>query len=67
MTTLRTIHCDVKACEECHVEGKFNEGFPGWGEIQGLIDKDTGNTKAHLCPKHLTIAKKLLMGENTNG
>lgn len=59
---LQTIKCSAKNCENEYTEKRFNEGFPGWGHIQGVEDKETGENTAHLCPKHLQIARRLLNG-----
>jgi len=63
MTELKTIYCDVNKCGAKFTEEKFNQGFPGWGHIVGLINEDTGEPKAHVCPKHLKMIKELLNKE----
>ena len=60
MTELRTIYCDVSNCEETFTEEKFNQGFPDWGHIIGLMNEETGETRAHVCPYHLQKIKGIL-------
>ena len=50
MTERRTISCDVNHCKNTFAEEKFNQGFPGWGHIIGLINEETSETKAQVCP-----------------
>jgi hypothetical protein len=46
---LRTIKCDV--CGETATEKKPNEGWQGWGAIQGVSRNGADNP--NLCPYHL--------------
>ena len=57
---LQTIHCSVSGCDNQYKEKKFNEGFKGWGEIRGLVDDETNEVVAHLCPEHLQKAARVL-------
>ena len=50
MSILRTIRCNV--CDTTYTEKVFNEGFLGWGMIQGRQSPEYGDT-FHLCPDHL--------------
>lgn len=55
MSVARTIKCDVDKCNEQCTEKVFGEGFPGWGELHGKIDTETGSTGFGLCPRHHNI------------
>lgn len=57
---LKTIHCNVRNCNNEYTEKKNNEGFPGWGHIVGLQDEETNETTAHLCPEHLQMIGRVL-------
>lgn len=46
MTILRQIVCDV--CENTNMEYTANEGWPGWGSLQGI--KLDGIENPSLCP-----------------
>lgn len=61
---IRKVTCDVKDCCEEYQEEKYGAGFPGWGSINGLQNPDTGQSIAHLCPRHLIIISKSLNGGN---
>lgn len=53
---IRTIQCDVCG-EEC-TEKNENDGWPGWGALQGIaLD---GRANPSLCPKHLAAAATFL-------
>lgn len=45
----RTVVCGI--CTEQYTEEKEGDGFPGWGQISGIILN--GDTNPYLCPKHL--------------
>lgn len=53
MSSKRTWICDGCGIEK--TESKFNEGFGGWGMLQGLLS-DEGEEGAHLCPECLKKA-----------
>jgi len=57
---LRTIYCSVHRCPRVYTEKKFNEGFPGWGHINGIYNDQTEEDIAHLCPDHLEKIKGVL-------
>lgn len=48
---LRTMTCDIKGCISFLTEAKPGDGFPGWGQLQGVILN--GNENPCLCPDHL--------------
>lgn len=49
---LRTMTCDIKNCLSSYTEKKPGDGFPGWGQLNGIcLD---GNDNPCLCPDHLT-------------
>lgn len=53
MSILQTIECDVRGCGAVFTELGENTGFPGWGHIQGIYEKqDNGQIRdcAHICP-----------------
>ena len=52
MSVLRTIKCNVEKCKVFYVEKEFGAGFPGWGELHGKVDTETGSTGFGLCPVH---------------
>lgn len=58
MTIIRTIICNT--CGKQQMETKFNIGFPGWGHIAGLMNPDTGEDTAHLCPDCMIKIKEKL-------
>ena len=60
---LQTVKCSAKDCLHTYTEKKPNTGFPGWGYVIGIMDDETGENQAHLCPNHLTIVKQILNGE----
>lgn len=60
---LQTIKCSVKGCLHTHTEEKPNTGFPGWGDVGGIVNKETGEERPHLCPDHLMIVKSIINGE----
>jgi len=60
---LQTIICSVKGCTKTKTESHPNTGFVGWGHIVGIMNDETGEDRAHLCPEHLAITKKLLNSE----
>jgi hypothetical protein len=60
---LQTIHCSVKGCLHTLTEKHQNTGFKGWGHVIGIMDDETLEDRAHLCPDHLSIVKSILNGE----
>lgn len=60
---LKTIKCSVEGCLHTFTEAKPNMGFPSWGHVVGIQNKETDEDQAHLCPDHLTIVKSILNGE----
>lgn len=45
---LRTVKCDIKTCDSTYTENSEGEGFPGWGQLNGVsLD---GAENPHLCP-----------------
>jgi hypothetical protein len=62
MSIQRTIKCNF--CTASFSEQGFNLGFPGWGHIVGLINKETGEDTAHVCPDCM---KRLVNILNNNG
>lgn len=63
MGQIRKIICDVYNCNVSYEEEMSNEGFPGWGHVEGIFNPITKVTKAYLCPKHLIEIKKILNGK----
>ena len=59
---LRTITCDVAGCSNQYTESVDGAGFPGWGQVSGLRNPETGATEAHLCPVHLLAVAEILKG-----
>ena len=59
---IKTIYCNVVGCEESHTEKVFDMGHPEWGHIEGREDRETGETRAHLCPKHLALVFSIISG-----
>ena len=57
------IKCDWIECDEEHLEQSFNEGHPGWGHIVGIVNTETGEENAYLCPKHKSIVRDLISGK----
>ena len=55
------ITCSKKGCSNNHKEEHFNQGHPGWGDINGIID-DNGESP-HLCPDCMKNIKGFLNGE----
>ena len=49
---LRQIKCDL--CEETATEQAPGDGWPGWGELKGVVLNGAHNPC--LCPRHLQIA-----------
>ena len=49
MSILRTIKCDI--CGKTQTEENPNEGWAGWGSLQGV--KFDGIDNPNLCPEHL--------------
>ena len=62
MTTLRTIKCDFPKCGKDSTEEKYNDGWPGWGRIQGKENTETGLTDFDLCPDHLNKVFQSMTG-----
>lgn len=60
---IRTWVCSVRDCVETVAEEKPGYGFPGWGGIGGLMDKETGEDRAHICPEHMKVIKRFINGE----
>jgi len=56
----REIQCDVEGCEARAVEQAPGRGWPGWGDIRGRRNAETGETTFHLCPEHLNEVFKHL-------
>lgn len=50
---IRKIKCDFKGCDAECTEARYGAGFPGWGHIAGMVNSETGQELAHLCPEHL--------------
>ena len=48
---LRIITCDIKDCQTRYEEVRTGAGFPGWGQLNGIVLNDIPNPS--LCPKHL--------------
>jgi hypothetical protein len=48
MSVLRTIQCDMPKCSNAYQEKASNEGFPGWGSINGVMLN--GITNPNCCP-----------------
>jgi hypothetical protein len=48
---LRLVTCDIKGCTNRHEERAPGDGFPGWGQLSGIILD--GNQNPMLCPEHL--------------
>lgn len=46
----RTIECDI--CGKSQTETCANEGWAGWGQIQGFTLN--GSDNPYLCPQHLS-------------
>lgn len=68
MAILRTITCYV--CGKQYTETQYGEGFPNWGIIQGLVNVETGEVGAEVCPEHNILVFKYLdklKKENKNG
>lgn len=63
MTELTEIKCNVADCKAHHKEEFFNQGHPGWGHVAGIIDTETGEDKAHACPRHMKIFKAIFNGD----
>jgi len=57
---LRTIFCNREGCNNSMIEKAFNLGFPSWGHIQGIMNPDTGEDVAHLCPECMLKIKEYL-------
>ncbi len=55
---LRTIKCDV--CGSVHTEPSADDGFEGWGQLQGVCLDGVDNPS--LCPQHLTDAANFIDG-----
>lgn len=62
MGILRTIKCDTEGCEKKHTETEPGGGWPGWGHVAGIMNDETGETTAYLCPEHLGKVKEVLNG-----
>ena len=48
---LRTITCDITSCAAKHTEATPGDGFPGWGQLNGIVLNKAENPC--LCPEHL--------------
>lgn len=48
---LRTVTCDIKGCVERYTENQSGDGFPGWGQLNGIALNGVDNP--YLCPEHL--------------
>ena len=48
---LRLVACDIPGCSARHEETTPGEGYPGWGQLHGIVLNGTSNPL--LCPKHL--------------
>ena len=49
----RTIRCDVEGCGEEYTEKELNGGFPDWGHVEGVMNDETVQVGASLCPAHM--------------
>lgn len=61
----QTIYCERQYCISTFTEDHENQGFPGWGQIMGIIGKDLGGKSLTitLCPKCLGDVEKWLRGQ----
>ena len=51
MSVYRTVTCNWPGCDYTYRESAPNVGWPGWGQLNGIILND--NENPHLCPEHL--------------
>ena len=61
MAEVRTVYCDVPGCKEQFQEMVYGQGFPGWGAIQGIQNRETGTVQFMLCPECLNRVKKFVL------
>jgi len=52
------ITCSTANCGAVHKEQRFNEGHPGWGDINGIADEK--GECPHLCPACMKMIKNFL-------
>ena len=52
MSVRRTVCCDI--CDDMYTEKNPNDGFPGWGQFNGITLDGVDNP--YLCPDHLKKA-----------
>jgi len=48
---LKTVTCDI--CGEDYQELRSGDGFPGWGQLQGIALDGIDNP--YFCPTHLAV------------
>lgn len=48
MGIIKEIKCNIKGCKNSYKEKRFNEGFPGWVHIQGIVNGD--GESPYICP-----------------
>lgn len=53
----RTLICDKADCRKTYTEPEFGAGFPGWGELGGILI--SGQT-AKLCPACLAAVANFI-------
>lgn len=51
MTMLRKVYCDC--CDASHEESVPGDGFPGWGQLNGIVLD--GSENPYLCPSCLAV------------
>ncbi|MHA2277529.1 MAG: hypothetical protein ACXAC2_17255 [Candidatus Kariarchaeaceae archaeon] len=59
---LRTVFCGAKDCNKKQTEKFENQGWPGWGSVNGLANERGEPETCYCCPEHLQKIKRLLNG-----